>query len=296
MAAGDSSDEDAEMRHAAGNDEGRRESSDVRHQKAPSSVSWFPTADNDTMEEGRDFHLWGHIRRSAAGGDPRGAVSIVMDCVKPTVGKSDIADSPESSEAGHVTGDQPASHFERHQSTFHRSEGLTPPDASLSSLANSVSSQQRPYVSGDSLTHAEKSLTFHVIETDRSEGNGNTGVLAGAVAGITSGIGHGSGTDGSVAGGVVALGKGAAGDASAAAPKHVDGGYESTSSIIVRPIASRPTENKKIIVRRNNRAGGHGHAFGGGGVGMGTAMSSCRGLLCDGGGQSDDAAGSGEGG
>lgn len=28
-------------------------------------------------------HLWGRVKRSFAGGDPRGAVSIVMDCIKP---------------------------------------------------------------------------------------------------------------------------------------------------------------------------------------------------------------------
>lgn len=44
--------------------------------KAPSSIG-----ENNAHAEAE--HLWGRVKRSIAGGDPRGAVSIVMDCIKP---------------------------------------------------------------------------------------------------------------------------------------------------------------------------------------------------------------------
>lgn len=284
----------AEMKNDGGNDKERREASGLRRQKAPLSLAWFPTASDNDAEESQQHHRWGHIRRSAAGGDLRGAVSIVMDCVKPTaVGKNNVQDHLESLEAGHFADNQPARHdAEGHQSTFHRSQGLAPSEASSAS-PYSVPPQQRPSVSGDSLTHAEQSR--NLIEAGKTEVNGR--VFAGAVAGITSGVGHGYATDGSVAGGVVALGMGAATDTAAAADR-LDGGHGGSASIVVRPVVSRPREtnnsNGKYIDNNhnNNRASGQRHAFGRSVM----AANSCRGLLCDGGGQIDDAAGSGEGG
>lgn len=288
-AAAEDADEGAEANRAAGND---KEPSSLRRQKAPTSVVWSPTSGEDGVEERQQHHLWGHIKRSAAGGDPRGAVSIVMDCVKPTVGKTDLKDHPESSEPGFVADDQPVRHdVEGHQSIFRGSEGFTPSGSEPSSPPPSPApSQQRPSAFGGSLSHAEHSR--NLVAADRTDSDRE--VFGGAVAaGITSGIGPGPGTDGSVAGGVVALGKGATAADAMAAANSVDGSY----AIIVRPVASRPNENSKNIVKNSNRPGGQGPASGvGGEMVMGTAMSSCRGLLCDGGGQSDDAAGSGEGG
>lgn len=294
-AAHESGDEEAEAANAVGSDQERRENS-PRHQNAPLPLARFPAVDKDATEEWQQDHLWGHIKRSGAGGDPRGAVSIVMDCVKPAVGKDDMKDHPESFEAGHVTEDQPARHgAEGHKTNLQQSQDLVLSEEEPSSPRHSVPSQQRLSVSDNSLAHTE---TFHnPIEADRTEGG--RGSFAAGVAGITSGIGHGSGNDDSIASGIVALGKGAAADTLAVAI-HLDGGYDSTS-IVVRSVASRPREHNKnnhqaVIDNTINRAGGHEHAYGGVGMGTGTAIGSCRGLLCDGGGQSGDAAGSGEGG
>ena len=289
--AGESGDEDAEVNHAAGSDKERGVTSGLLRQKAPTALDWFPTAGENDVEGRQQHHLWGYIGRSAAGGDPRGAVSIVMDCVKPEAGKDDFDHHPESSEAGFVTDDQPVRRdAESRQRSSSVSEGLASTDSEDSSHPPySLPSQQEPPVSSNSLAHAEHSRNR--VEANRTGNNG--GAFGAAVAaGITSGIGPGPGPEGSVAGGVVALGKGATATGATAAANGVDGSYD----IVVRPVASRPKESSKHIDQNSNRVAGHGHAFGGGGMVMGTAMSSCRGLLCDGGGQSDDAAGSGEGG
>lgn len=56
--------------------------------------------------QAREEHLWGRIRRSAAGGDSRGAVSMVIDCVKPRNGKED--ESPETvTVVGNIVPHQP---------------------------------------------------------------------------------------------------------------------------------------------------------------------------------------------
>lgn len=294
-AADEGGDKDSEENDTAGNDNEREEPSGLRRQKGPPSLARFPTIGEVEMKERQPDHLWGHIRRSAAGGDPRGVVSIVMDCVKSTARKSNTKDHhPESFEAGRdVADDQPTPHDEGiQQGNFHGSEGLTPLESEPSSSPPYlVPSQQRSSVFDHSLIHTETSQTL--VKADRNKAN--RGFFAGPVAGITSGVSHGPGADGSVAGGVVALGKAGAADAPAAANTVVDS-YDRSTGIVVRPVASQPRDNNNSIVRNNNRAGGQGHAFGGVGMGVGTAVSSCRGLLCDGGGQSDDAAGSGEGG
>eukprot|EP00752_Nemacystus_decipiens_P012470 g11044.t1 len=296
-AVGDGGDEDVEVDHADGADKAKPEPGGLRRQKAPTSLTWFPPAGKDELEERHKHQLWGHIRRSAAGGDPRGAVSIVMDCVKPTAGTDDPRDHQESSEAGYITDDQPArTEAEGRQRYVRGSEGLAPSNSEApSSPPCFMPSPQRPSVSGNSFTHAKTS--HGLVGADRIEAN--TGVLGRAVAagGITSGIGTYSGTDGSVADGVFALDTEAKGvDATTITTHSVDGSYIESTDIIVRPVARGPTRNKKSVVLSTNRAGEQGHEFGGGGMGIETAMSSCRGLLCDGGGQSDDAAGSGEGG
>lgn len=306
-ASAESGDEDAEVRSAADeSDEERKEPNGLRHQKAPLPLAWFPTAGEDDTEEWKQQqqqHRWGHIRRSAAGGDPRGAVSIVMDCVKPTpVGKNGVKGRPESLEADNATGNRPASHdAEGHRKHSQRSGGLTPPKP-FSSPPYSASSQQRLPGFGSNPTHAENSQKL-IMGADRTEVNRGV-VLAGAVAGITSGIVHGSGADVSVSAGVVVLDKGAAVDTAAAAVAaaavdHLDGSYDRSTSIAVRRVTTRPKEHHKhsnILAGQQGHALGDGGGGGGMGMGVGMAMGSCRGLLCDGGGQSGDAAGSGEGG
>ena len=295
-AAGEGGDSGATLDHAAGNGNGREDQSGLQRQEAPAPPDWFPTAGEDDVDERQQNHLWGHIRRSATGGDPRGAVSIVMDCVKPTSGKSSVKDRhPESVETGHdVAGDHPARDDAGSQpSNFHGSEGLAPAESEPPSRLYPVPSQKQHSVLGHSLVHANDSQSSSV----RADGNeANRRAFARAVAGITAGISHGPGAEGGDTGGVVALSKGGAAYASAAASS-VDGSYDSRTGIVIRPVASGPHETNAAVVKTNGiRAGGQGHESGGVGTGVGTAMSSCKGLLCGGGGQSDDAVGSGEGG
>lgn len=106
---------------------------------------------------------WGVIKRSIAGGDPRGAVSIVMDCVKPSTNNSIEGlrvRSPEVHGPRDIAGeDQARHHTDGHRVLLHHTSGTkhsenTPGPASLSTpsshrfpSSSSVSSRPRPPVS-----------------------------------------------------------------------------------------------------------------------------------------------------
>lgn len=106
---------------------------------------------------------WGVIKRSVAGGDPRGAVSIVMDCVKPST-KNSIeglrVHPPDAHGPRDIAGeDQARDHTDSHPvllyhtcdtKHFENTPGppsLSRPSSSHSSSFSSVSSRPRPPVS-----------------------------------------------------------------------------------------------------------------------------------------------------
>lgn len=298
----DDAGDDAEVSNGAGDHEKRGGMKAPRHQKPSPPLTGFSTAGKNDVEEEERHHRWGRIKRSVAGGDPRGAVSIVMDCIKP-LSKDDNEDD-HLSVLHHLEALGAAGRFADNKPyqgpTEDRPDGLNDHTAlersedissqNFSSLSSSLSSQQRPSVTGTGLSRTGNftKSTKTVDETDASRVS-----FAGAAIGITSGIGYGHGygygTDAGVGGGVVAVSKGAAAAAPAAAalkmnPRDIgDGGI--SSATVLRPVLRRPVDS--------NGAGGLGGTFGGG---MGVATTGCRGMLCDGGGQSGDAAGSGEGG
>eukprot|EP00903_Cladosiphon_okamuranus_P018662 g17176.t1 len=220
---------DAEVNCTAGNDNEREERSGPRRPKGSASLARFPAAGEDDVKERQRDHLWGHIRRSAAGGDPRGAVSIVMDCVKPTA-ENINAKHPESLKAGHgVADEQPTRHdAASQQSNFNMSEGLTPPESEPSSPSLYAVPSQRPSsVFDHSLVHPDTSQT--VVEANR-------GFFTGMVAGITSGISHGRGGNDSASRGVVALGKASEAEGPTGEDTDVCSNDRSTG-IVVRPVA-----------------------------------------------------------
>lgn len=278
-------------------DEGRGTTRDPRRREATSSLVSFPIASQYDVEEREQHHLWGHIKRSVAGGDPRGAVSIVMDCVKPLVGRDaglDVVDFRSQSEflgAGNVTdnmasrrpGEGNPENLNGHASLHSAPGGISPPKSPSASV------HQKSPILGSSL--GGTGTTLRPFEAEEAESN--RAALAGAAAGITSGIGQDQRDGGSVAGGVVAFGKSTAAAAQAVA-NHPDNGSRSASTVM-RPVARQEADTKSSY--SNNVIGGQGSASaGGGGMRITVVTTGCRGLLCDGGGQRGDAAGSGEGG
>lgn len=283
----------------AANHQRRGDVKDLRHQKPSSPRTGFPIASEDKVEEEVRHHRWGLISRSVAGGDPRGAVSIVMDCIKPSSkneeegGLRDAVHRPEVLRAGggiDSNSKSPQRPAEQNPNDFHPieiSKNISPPKYSSSSFISSVLSQQRPFVVGTGLSSTVNlpppTKTADKIEDKRVS-------IAAAATGITLGIGYvpsyGFGAGVGVGGGVVAVGTGATAAAPAATSlkvNHPNFGDSGTTSTSVRmQVLRRPAEKNE---------------FGGGvGVAMGVATTGCRGLLCDGAGQSGDAAGSGEGG
>lgn len=275
-----------------------------RHRKPSTPLDSFPTASEHEAEEEERHDHWGRIKRSVKGGDPRGAVSIVMDCIKPVSKNNDedglrdaLHHPPVHGTAGGIIADNKPSQRppdnnpnglnDRH--SMQKPEDITLQNCSLPS-SSSGPSQQRPSAAGSSLNSTGNFLkptkTGDETEADRVS-------FAAVAIGITSGIGYGPGADAGVGRGVVSVGKGTAAVAPAAPALKVnhpdigDGGI--TSTTVLKPVLGRLVEN--------NGAGGLDNTFGDGiGVGMGVVMTGCRGLLCDGGGQSSDAAESGEGG
>ncbi len=287
---------DAKGFNGGGGDEGRGTTTDLRRREGKPSLASFPSASQHNVEERDQHHLWGHIKRSVAGGDPRGAVSIVMDCVKPLVGQyagidvGDFQSHPESLAAGDIAGslagrrpgDGSPETLKGLDSLHSTLEGISPPKSPSASI------HQQPPVIDYGLSGT--GTTVQSFEADEAEAN--RAALAGAAAGITSGIGYDQGNGGSVAGGVAAFVK----SASAAAPAATnlrDNGSGSAGTVmrpVVRLAADTKSSNSNRVIR------GQGVASGGGGMRVTVATTGCRGLLCDGGGQRGDAAGSGEGG
>lgn len=88
---------------------------------------------------------WGRVKRSIAGGDPRGAVSIVMDCIKPSGKKEDerdlghFFDRPETPEQRETSGSGQASH-PTHTDSYQDLDSSVPPKQHLHPLYSRLSS------------------------------------------------------------------------------------------------------------------------------------------------------------
>ncbi|CAM9380011.1 unnamed protein product, partial [Scytosiphon promiscuus] len=167
----------------SGHDDLRREGRLAREQPvSPPSAVRRAAGRREPERKTEEPHEWGWVKRSVAGGDPRGAVSIVMDCIKPS-GKREVerdlensSHRPEISEGVEASGSDQASRSTRsyHQGIDHGFDSPVPPQQQLSPL------DSFPYNAGDLPK-----------PTESGEDEARTSSFASTAAGTTLGDTHG---------------------------------------------------------------------------------------------------------